>query len=428
MLWPNDPYLDQMTSSISWLDTDDVERQRMREVVALFREEGAIDEIGMGRIRDSLADLMFPGTSVLWTRARYLLFVPWIFQLLEAGQPRGSAGMEPEERTRRIQMQLARALVEWAEGESELDARGIMGRTKLDVRQTPDQNIWAGLYSWGIRTRALTLSQARREAVEVAGGRGDLVAEDVAADGVWHPLLPAMPEGFPAGTGLQLERGEAEFLAGLLLEGEPEIDERFRRRNESLLPVLLCLGPEEFDAASDPWVLADLIEVDRLKTLILKAFAFAEAIRGAQLLYVRLVAESRGDEQAERVLAELEPVWTKWLENIEVRGAALSSWGDDLPGFWAMLSSTNRRINGPDRAFVEGWTSLVLADHGGLPGNPKARRLIVERENLVKVGKARLRTSGEIGRDAPREIPRSLTFRWDVVRSVISDIREGLER
>lgn len=72
-----------MTSAFSWLDLDEPARQRMREIVEMLRESGSIDELGLGRIRDAFSDRLFPGTSVLWRRARYLLFVPWTYQALE---------------------------------------------------------------------------------------------------------------------------------------------------------------------------------------------------------------------------------------------------------------------------------------------------------------------------------------------------------
>ncbi len=53
-----------MTSTFGWLDTDSEQRRRMLEVVDLFKEEGTVDELGIGSIRDALADSLFPGTSV----------------------------------------------------------------------------------------------------------------------------------------------------------------------------------------------------------------------------------------------------------------------------------------------------------------------------------------------------------------------------
>lgn len=43
---------------------------KMAEVIDLFREHDTRDELGLGVICDALADLLFPGTSTLQTRAR----------------------------------------------------------------------------------------------------------------------------------------------------------------------------------------------------------------------------------------------------------------------------------------------------------------------------------------------------------------------
>ena len=72
-----------MTSSFGWLDHSEQQRRQMLEIVDLFREKGTLDELGVGQVRDAFADIFFPGTSTLQTRARYLLFVPWIFARLE---------------------------------------------------------------------------------------------------------------------------------------------------------------------------------------------------------------------------------------------------------------------------------------------------------------------------------------------------------
>jgi hypothetical protein len=56
----------------------------MNRILALFRERDTRDELGVGVIRDLLADEFFPGTSTIQTRLRYMFFVPWIYQQLEA--------------------------------------------------------------------------------------------------------------------------------------------------------------------------------------------------------------------------------------------------------------------------------------------------------------------------------------------------------
>ena len=54
-------------------------------------EQDTRDEIGFLLIHQGFADRFFPGTSVLHTRIRYVLFIPWLYR-------RGSAS--PSARSR----------------------------------------------------------------------------------------------------------------------------------------------------------------------------------------------------------------------------------------------------------------------------------------------------------------------------------------
>ena len=67
-----------MTSTFAWLDNDDAQQRRMTQLIELFKEESTVDELGIGTIRDTFANELFPGTSVLQTRVRYLLFTAWL--------------------------------------------------------------------------------------------------------------------------------------------------------------------------------------------------------------------------------------------------------------------------------------------------------------------------------------------------------------
>ena len=50
---------------------------RAEEALA-SNEKGVRDEVGFLALHQGLADRFFPGTSVLHTRLRYVLFVPWL--------------------------------------------------------------------------------------------------------------------------------------------------------------------------------------------------------------------------------------------------------------------------------------------------------------------------------------------------------------
>jgi len=69
-----------MPSTLTWLDVSAEQQRRVRDMIRLFEEPGTRDELGVGPVRDAFSELLFPGTSVIQTRARYFLFVPWYFQ------------------------------------------------------------------------------------------------------------------------------------------------------------------------------------------------------------------------------------------------------------------------------------------------------------------------------------------------------------
>jgi hypothetical protein len=73
-----------MASALSWLDFSAEEQRRIREMLRLFEEKESRDGLGIGQVRDAFSDLLFPGTSVLLTRARYFLVVPWCAQYADS--------------------------------------------------------------------------------------------------------------------------------------------------------------------------------------------------------------------------------------------------------------------------------------------------------------------------------------------------------
>lgn len=72
-----------MVSALGWLDHDSDARTKTLNILALFQQKESRDELGIGSIRDSFAEQLFPGTSTIQTRLRYMLFIPWIYQYLE---------------------------------------------------------------------------------------------------------------------------------------------------------------------------------------------------------------------------------------------------------------------------------------------------------------------------------------------------------
>ncbi|MDZ4392984.1 DUF6361 family protein [Cypionkella sp.] len=66
-MFPSSPSLRwrKLDAFLAWIDFDQAGRDRTRLIMDLFGTEESRDELGLGSIRDALADLMFPGASVI---------------------------------------------------------------------------------------------------------------------------------------------------------------------------------------------------------------------------------------------------------------------------------------------------------------------------------------------------------------------------
>src|SRR5262245_14891240 len=134
-----------MTVGLNWLDFSSDERRRAIEVIKLFEERTTVDDLGIGTVRDAISDILFPGTSVLHTRARYFLFVPWVYRLRE---DRRTVSAEIARLGRRDEIRLIESLIAFDAS----PGNGIIGRVARErLKFLPSLVYWNGLEQWGIR-------------------------------------------------------------------------------------------------------------------------------------------------------------------------------------------------------------------------------------------------------------------------------------
>lgn len=406
-----------MTSTFGWLDYDEVARRRMREIVGLLQDAGSIDELGLGRMRDAFSERFFPGTSVLWRRARYLLFVPWTYQALERDGWGRSA--DPERGARRIQRLIRDSL------SGGPDTDGVIGLNTPDPKSPPDVILWAALAAWGIRDPAAgTLNQYRAGLPRRPMTSGP---EDgaTALTGIWADRLPRAPGDFPDGVRFDLRRGEAEFLRDLVLAEDAHDGTAGARRRASMLASLL--RADEVHDVPVPWAHPlDAAADDELREVQWLSGCFSDAMHGATLLYALLLARTRQDDD---LIDAAEDELERWADRVSEprRLDELQQWGRELPRMWEVLRRQNSRIGEAERRFVERWTHMALGDPTTVGASDAARELVLEREAVVKGGRARLSVPRDQDRGDGGAIPAPLTFRWGNARSIIRDIRRGLE-
>ena len=402
-----------MPSSFGWLDTDHAQRRRMLEVVDLFKEQGTVDELGIGSIRDTFSDALFPGTSTLLTRLRYVLFVPW---LVDRAVRSTSTVDDAVRRLRADEVRLIESLLEGYREEGRGRNQGILGQTaRVKLKRMPSEVYWGPLGRWQLRTwDTSVVGHLRRGSVLRGAGRGrtetdDPGARDRVLDTGFDLAGLEPPEDLLRSTTFDLRPEEAEVLL-----------ERLRTTTHgSLLGWLLeHRDAVDLDAASAAEL--SLVGAPRdLRTVVDHAARFSLAMHGAALLYNLLVAEAAAipdvvDHYRERL--------DDWHEEL-VETRTLDGW--DRGELWSVLTSRNEKIPLPTRLFTDGWLDFLL-DSDRVESSSHARGLIAQREHRLKGGRARL-----VNRSA-REAWKGesgtglLDYRWGVTRRLLDDLLSAL--
>lgn len=400
-----------MASTIAWLDADLDDQTRMRDIIKLFTDQDSRDELGLGQVRDAISDALFPGTSVLLTRARYLLFVPWCFQLAE-GKHKALAHAERHERT----------LIATLRASGNDDLTGLLGaRAGQSLQTLPSTVYWGSLRRFGIvgEEHVWRADVFRPEAHEVDGD--DAVARRRST--AWSPTLPSIPKGFPHSLdrAFELSHDEAGWLRDRILNRAPE----------TLLAHLMENAPlkESRSPWSDP---SATTATEEVRKVLWNAEAFSTAMHGASLLYNLLLAE-----EYERSIPEERRRFSAPIEDYRER---LSAWADNATSgrieqwnvqrLWEWASRGSRATIAPGTVhFISTWVEEVqdrgphaVADGGSF------RKLIRDRERRQKRDQARLGNPRRLSAWSGASGAGALTYRWATVRNIALDIHAGLGR
>ena len=398
-----------MTATFAWLDYSERDRRRALDVVDLLREPSTLDELGLGAVRDAFADLLFPGTSTIQTRARYFLFVPW--QYLELERLRVPSH-QVIARGRRAEIGLIDALVDTSEREGVI---GIQARKTL--KRLPSNVYWSGLLAWGIRRFRGSQPQYHQSLDEFYASPRALVDDDHnPVGGVpsanWDPNLPRMPRGFPKGATFHLDAVEAGYLRERII---------FNHR-DSLLAFLV----DDCEPAKTTFVWEHPQRGrfrEPFREQLFHARLFSEAVHGAQLLYNLLLAEAVGNNEWRDSFAA---AMTDWAALVSRRSAAFAGW--DRRRFWAIAVEGGAQVTHRTREFIDGWIDLIL-DAGTAAiasGLQDARQLILQREYELKGQRARLQNRQALLLWRGDAGSRQMDYRWAVAQAIVNDILNGL--
>ena len=392
---------------LGWIDFSKADRQKALDVINLLNEKGAVDELGIGIVRDAFANYFFPGTSTIQTRAKYFLIVPYILKEVEAGK----FGKDVNKVCKAVDDAEKKCAIKLLDAKPKPD--GVIGERVLPrgwVARKPSDIYWNGIRTYKIFCNdgisvseyiPLAIRFCEQKSVSRIGNRNDDAEEsdrddsDAGDNGnirLWN--LPIYHDDWQEKLTIELTREEALYL-----------DRQIQKSTKgSLLEYILKhhIDMNKYDGfASLAAELSEMVD-EKLVYMMKLACGFSELVYMARVRYNVILSEGENELAVDE--------WERVQSNIKQRANV------DLNAVFSELKLLNPRTAG----FLHGIQAAFMSSNVEL-----ADELICKRERSLKgANRAKLGRTKEFDHD--KWIGGGeLDYRFFNARGIVNDIYVG---
>ena len=241
---------------LGWIDFSQEDKRKALNILAMLRESGAVDELGLGVIRDAFANFFFPGTSTIQTRAKYFIIMNNIlddFSFQRLSEKKTIPSIDTLLRDFRTEeFECAKALVDHYKNKDKKEI-GIIGsdeeyigpnKQEKWIKRTPSVIYWNGLKTYGILgnkdenilsiknylTKSVFKANMKKKSAKKLGRLASKNDDDECeSDNYFDELQPihspceyGKTEKWIKELSLQLTKKESEFLRRRIVLSVPE--------------------------------------------------------------------------------------------------------------------------------------------------------------------------------------------------------------
>lgn len=298
---------------LGWIDFSKTERSKVLSVLDMLSESATLDELGIAPVRDGYANLFFPGTSTIQTRAKYFFIVPY-----------GLRDMECSDEIYPGRIQTAFSALERSCGEiflsNNADENGVIGKRSLAsgrwVKRSPADIYWAGLRRYGFFKggrislseciRAMCALKNQKSTLKKLGNRNDEAEEnekddasagDVRGYQFWN--MPLYQKGWKDSLSMNLSEAEGDFLKSQILLTCPDSMMSFILKN-NMREVLSCDSFQELQENIDRFP-------EEIQQDYYTALRFSNFIYAIRTIYNVIISDAESwdaNSELERLLPE----------------------------------------------------------------------------------------------------------------------------
>ena len=353
----------QPTSSIGWIDFSDNDRQKVLKVIELLKGEGTVDEFGIGVIRNSLSDAMFPGITTIMTRAKYYFIVPRILNDFITEKP---AKISAKEYLRRKENEVMNELAvkyDYSEDEKIMGIsvakqnRDVAPNKWEELQRKPSVIYWNALRSYKIYNGELSLSNLldvldRKSKPDSAYTyipiEGETSNDKDAELTDSYFSLPDQPKKWQENLTIDLTPVEADFLKHRIIDEYPD----------SLLAMILKTksATKDFLKSGSFNDMCDMPFVKQLpaenRNIVYTARAFWKIMEGAHIRFNMLLhKKAQGNKD---YLKEVDNFWKDWVSEMKQ-----FDWNNfDRNNMW-LITKQHSKVKTETEKFVNNWIDLI---------------------------------------------------------------------
>ena len=397
-----------MGAGFGWIDFSNEQRDKVFSVIELLNTGGTVDELGIGSVRDNIADWLFPGVSTIQTRPKYFIILTDIFlgylQRYQKGEKLPLLSTYLKSEAHRIMHLLAK-------NHSYKDGDGVIGvtvaQTNGELARKASSVYWNGLRTHKlIDTELSSTEYLIQNDLSKFNPDGDVMDDTLLIEeqfAIRAPLFSAIKEDIR----MELSEEEANYLRDQFKDVTSSL-----KQEHNLLSQLFTKERAEVIANSNNFQeMANLLIADESlhsETIqMLKiALLFDFIMHGAHIRYNIQLHKKSGE-------LNFDDKWNDWLKKLEVKREDVQALN-----FEYIFSEVSPRTAPQTQQFMRLWKDEVLEEELNIK---KLDELVYRQEIKKKGAKAKLASvNGEFTSWVGIQ---SLQYRFNNVKNIIKDIQ-----
>ena len=380
---------------VGWIDFSSKDREKAMAVIDLMKENRAVDELGIGVVRDRLADILFPGTSTIQTRAKYFFIVPWC--MIEA-EKNFKNKVDYLKRLNNIETDVIKALIK----NEPSNTTGIIGKDSIGtLKRKPSEIYWNGLRTYNIMPFNISRNQYissiktnKNHDVEEGDDKDSYYLDN---DEIrWN--ITKFRKNWKENLTLSLTKEESEFLKEKITRYYPNSLYSYIINNKDI-----SLEDEDIYDLTFKNMLPEVVRSD-----LDLALNFGKVIHGAHIRYNIILRQKNSVE-----IEDYEDYWNQWCNEM-----SQFNWDKfNIDRIYEFAQTTKGT-----KEFIEGWFKAIRElDNINLG---QLDKMIEAREYSLKGQRAKLKNYGNV--DVSKWVGLGmLEYRWRNVKTLVKDIKDG---